>query len=151
MFRSFLCDDSDDTDDSDISIVEIVPPVSNLGISSHVDDGLCRTDLDTDCNQNSQPKLKPMSREGKIQFWVKSKVKTLSSGKVKSRRIVMRPVKTVGQAKISYSNKLELDMNRRGELQFMMEGRILKEKEQVGLRNNTIVMAEGLCFKAVAR
>ena len=126
VFKSFLCDDSDDTDDSDISIVEIVPPVSNI----------------TDYNQNPHPQ----PGEGKVQFLVKSKERNIVGGKVKSMRLVMRPTKTVGQAKRRYGIKQGLDRDRLGELQLMVERRRLEEQEQVGQLDNKIVMAKGLSF-----
>ena len=83
---------------------------------------------------------------GKIRVWVKSGETTPNGGKVKSRRIEMRPVKTLGQAKRSYNKKLELDTGRIGELQFTVKGRRLKDEEQVGQLVNKTVEAEGLCW-----
>ena len=132
VFKSFLCDDSDDTDDSDISIVEIVPPVSNM----------------PDYNQNRQLKPLPQAREGKVQFLVKSKEKNPVGGKVKSMRLVMRSVKTVGQVKRKYCIKKVLDRDRLGDLQMVTEGRRLGEQELVGQLDNKVVMAKGLSFTA---
>jgi len=128
--KSFLCDDSDDSNDSDISIVEIVPPVSMMM---------------TDHNQN-RVKVESRPENIKVKFLVKCKEKNLSGGKVKSMRLVMRQVKTVGQAKRRYSIKHVLDKNRLGDLQFMVEGRRLDDEDLVDQLDSKIVMAEGLGF-----
>ena len=128
--KSFLCDDSDDSNDSDISIVEIVPPVSMMM---------------TDHNQN-RVKVESRPENIKVKFLVKCKEKNPSGGKVKSMRLVMRQVKTVGQAKRRYGIKLVLDKNRLGDLQFMVEGRRLDDEDLVDQLDSKIVMAEGLGF-----
>jgi hypothetical protein len=59
---------------------------------------------------------------------------------------VMRPTKTVGQAKRRFGIKQGLDRDRLGELQLMVERRRLEEQEQVGQLDNKMVMAKGLSF-----
>jgi len=127
--KSFLNDVSDDTDDSDIVIEEIIPSAAKVK-------------LDENHNRLLKPSIQPV----KVQFLIKCKEKSRSGGKVKSMRLVMRDIKTVGQAKRKYSNKQELDKNRIGELQFVMEGVILADEDKVEKLNQKVVMARQLCF-----
>jgi len=125
--KSFLNDVSDDTDDSDIVIEGIIPSAAKL-------------------DENYNRLLKPVIQPAKVQFLIKCKEKSRSGGKVKSMRLVMRDIKTIGQAKRKYSNKQELDKNRIGELQFVMEGAILADEDKVEKLNQKVVMARQLCF-----
>ena len=144
----FLFDDSDGQDDtdSDVSIVEIVPSVNNRKRSLLADELLSKVKpsfgvIETDSHEAAK------TTSGQVQFLVKSIDKNPDGQKVKCMRIVMRPLKTVGQAKSNYINKLVLDKKMRGELQFMVNGRRLEDTEQVGQLENMTVMAEGLWFK----
>ena len=101
-----------------------------------------------DYNQNRQLKPLPQPREGKVQFLVKSKEKNPVGGKVKSMRLVMRSVKTVGQVKRKYCIKQVLDRDRLVELQLVMNGRRVEEQELVDQLDNKVVMAKGLSFMA---
>jgi len=127
--KSFLNDVSDDTDDSDIVIEEIIPSLAKVKP-----------------DENHITLLKPVIQPAKVQFLVKCHEKNRVGGKVKSMRLVMRDVKTVGQAKRKYSNKQELDKNRIGELQFVMEGVILADEDKVQKLNKKIVTARQLSF-----
>jgi len=149
---SFLFDDSDGQDDtdSDVSIVENIPSVNNRSL---LDD-----ELELDLNQISPSKVRlslgaieagsiesTKTASEKVQFVVKSSEKSPDGQKMKCT-IILRSLKTVGQAKSSYIKKLGLDKERRGELQFIVNGRKLEDSEQVGQLNNRTVMAEGLWF-----
>jgi len=127
--KSFLNDVSDDSDDSDIVIEDITPS---------------ETEVKLDKNPNRS--LKPVIQPAKVQFLVKCQEKSRSGDKVKTMRLVMRDIKTVGQAKRKYSNKQDLDKNRIGDLQFVTEGVILADEDKVDKLNQKVVMARHLCF-----
>eukprot|EP00092_Neocalanus_flemingeri_P040223 GFUD01043812.1.p1 GENE.GFUD01043812.1~~GFUD01043812.1.p1 ORF type:complete len:386 (+),score=101.82 GFUD01043812.1:591-1748(+) len=106
-----------------------------------------------DLNQNQKTEFKEgpgheilecvTNSSGKVQFLVKSREMSFNGGKVKSRRIVMRPAETVGDAKKSYVKRLVLDRARE-QLQFWVEERRLENQELVGQLDNKTVIAEGL-------
>ena len=96
-----------------------------------------------DCSINDV--VKPMET---IHFWIKTKERDLEGEQVRSLKIKMAPFRTIGRAKRSYSDKLGLDKNKQGDLQFMLEGRMLEDEEEVGMLNNKTIFALGLWFSA---
>jgi DNA-directed RNA polymerase subunit RPC12/RpoP len=83
-----------------------------------------------------------------IHFWIKTKDRDLEGEQVRSLKIKMAPFRTIGRAKRSYSDKLDLDKNKQEELQFMLEGRMLEDEEEVGMLDNKTIFAAGLWFSA---
>ena len=81
-----------------------------------------------------------------IQFLIKTKDRSLEGEHIRSMKCKMVPLRTVGSAKRSYSDKLGLDKNKQDELQFMLEGRMLIDEEEVGKLTNKTITADGLWF-----
>ena len=81
-----------------------------------------------------------------IQFWIKTKDRSLEGEQIRRMKCKMVPLRTVGSAKRSYSDKLGLDKNKQDELQFMLEGRMLIDEEEVGKLTNKTITADGLWF-----
>eukprot|EP00092_Neocalanus_flemingeri_P033662 GFUD01036593.1.p1 GENE.GFUD01036593.1~~GFUD01036593.1.p1 ORF type:complete len:497 (-),score=117.68 GFUD01036593.1:175-1665(-) len=115
------------------------------------DESYLYSNVDLNRNQKTEFKEGPgheilecvTNSSGKVQFLVKSREMSFNGGKVKSRRIVMRPAETVGDAKKSYVKRLVLDRARE-QLQFWVEERRLENQELVGQLDNKTVIAEGL-------
>ena len=81
-----------------------------------------------------------------IQFWIKTKDRSLEGKQIRSMECKMAPFRTVGRAKRRYGDKLGLDKNKQDELQFMLEGRMLRDEEEVGKLTNKTISADGLWF-----
>ena len=81
-----------------------------------------------------------------VHFWIKTEDRDLDAAKVRSLKIKMASFKTIRRAKKSYSDKLGLEENKLEKLQFMFEGRMLEDEEQVGKFNQKVIYAEGLWF-----
>ena len=81
-----------------------------------------------------------------IQFLIKTKDRSLEGEHIRNMKCKMVPLRTVGSAKRSYSDKLGLDKNKQDELQFMLEGRMLIDEEEVGKLTNKTITADGLWF-----
>ena len=81
-----------------------------------------------------------------VQFWIKTEDRYLEGAKIRTMAIKMAPFSTVCRAKKCYSDKLGLEENKLAKLQFMLEGRMLDDKEKVEKLNNKIIFAEGLWF-----
>jgi len=81
-----------------------------------------------------------------IHFWVKTKDSDPNGQQVGTVKITMPSNKTVRLAKCSYKQKLGLE-NRQEELQFILKGIKLEDKECVGKLHKSCVWAEGLWYK----
>ena len=120
----------------------------NLNTVEKVDTVLATGDdkvTKADSNCSIKDVVKPKET---IQFCIKTKDRDLEGEQVRSLKIKMPPFRTVRRAKSSYSDKLGLDKNKQEELQFMLEGRILEDEEEVGKLNNKTIFAAGLWFSA---
>ena len=83
-----------------------------------------------------------------INFWIITKDRDLVGEQVGSLKIKIAPFRTIRRAKRSFSDKLGFDKNKQEELQFMVNGMMLEDEEEVGMLDKKTVFAAGLWFSA---
>jgi len=81
-----------------------------------------------------------------IHFSIKTRDRDLEGEPVRSLKIKMAPFRTIGRAKRSYGDKLGLAKNKHEELQFMVNGRMLEDDEEVRMLHKKTIFAVGLWF-----
>ena len=153
---------------SSLAEEELNTPVGNVFLRTY-DNRKCKILPSLDLNQNFEEGEKgSVSEQGggdehgnsgipegiekqrdHIQFWIKSNDRDLKGEEVRTMRIKMAPGKTIRRVKKSYIDKLGLDKNKQGELQFMVRGRKCEDQELVGQLDNETLVAEGLWFNIV--
>ena len=101
---------------------------------------------DDDVNNNDVP-TEDAKNKKYIEFLIKTEDRGRNGEEVKNMKMKMAPSKKVIMVKKCYVNKLGLDKDKLGELQFIVNGRMLEEEELVEKLDNVTVMADGLWFR----